>query len=82
MILVRNLGRDAELSYTPGGAAAARGWHDAILRELSAAGYGGIGADGRTVLLEHVMSPAGQAPAPTGEAADRSRAGESLPRRA
>ena len=45
------------------GAAAARGWHDTILRELSAAGYGGVGADGRTVLLEHVMSPAGQAPA-------------------
>src|SRR5688572_3698635 len=45
------------------GAAAARRWHDTILRELSAAGYGGIGADGRTVLLEHVLSPAGQAPA-------------------
>jgi hypothetical protein len=26
-------------------------------------GYGGIGADGRSVLLEHVLSPAGQAPA-------------------
>src|SRR5262245_42891861 len=45
------------------GAAAARRWYDSIMRELSAAGYGGLGADGRTVLLEHVLSPAGQAPA-------------------
>ena len=44
------------------GAAAARRWRDAMVLDLSAAGYGGVGADGRSVLLEHVLSPAGQAP--------------------
>jgi Rieske 2Fe-2S family protein len=50
-------------SAAAAGSAAARRYRATLSPEDAGVGYGGLGADGRTVLLEHVMSPAGQAPA-------------------